>query len=68
MKEGPEGAECATKQNDVIAVTDGPRKGAFVGVEAEEDAVEKGVRGLIGGFKITVELEEFRVEREDKGK
>ena len=66
MEEGEEGAEGAAKEDDVVAVADGARERAFVGVKTEEDAVEDGVAGLIGNFEVAVEFKEFGIQGKDE--
>ena len=39
----------------------------FVSIETQQYAIEEGVWGVVGVFKVSVELEKFREEWEDEG-
>lgn len=70
MEKGKERPQGTSQEDDVIAVADGAGEGLFVGIQASKDAVKDGVlrgRGT-GGFKVPIELEEFREEGENEGK
>lgn len=65
MAEREDRAQCASKEDDVVAVVDWLAKAVLVRVQAGEYLREEGL-GLLC-FDIAVELEQLREQREDEG-